>query len=220
MATVTAAPFIPPPDWTMADLLDRIGGVPPQRVRLLPAPGTATERDLLEAEARTGRICELIDGVLVEKVTGSYESAVAVALGFFLKDYLRRRRLGVVLGEAGMLRVFVGQVRAPDVSFISFKRLKARRLPRQPILPLGPDLAVEVLSKGNTRAEMARKLREYFAAGARLVWFIDPRSRTAKSYTAPDESQTIAETGSLSGGEVLPGFSLRLRDLFSEAEGG
>ncbi len=219
MATVSRRPSAPPLDGTIADLLKRLGGIPPKRVRLVPTPGTATEKDVIRAEARTGRICELIDGVLVEKTMGAYESAVAAAIIFFLKTYLQRRRLGVVLGEAGLLRILPRQVRIPDVAFLSWRGLGGRRLPREPILGAAPDLAVEVLSKGNTKAEMARKLRDYFAAGVRLVWFIDPRTRTARSYTAPDQCQSIGEEGSLSGGEVLPQFELTLRELFAEAEG-
>jgi Uma2 family endonuclease len=206
-------------DGTMAELLKRLGGVSPRRVRLVPMPGTATEKDVVQAERRTGRLCELVDGVLVEKVMGFYESAVAAAMIFFLKAYLRRRRLGMVSGADGLLRILPKQVRVPDVAFLSWERLGGRQLPRDPILGAAPDLAVEVLSRGNTKAEMARKLRDYFAAGVRLAWFIDPRTRTAKSYTAADQCQPIDEDGILAGGDVLPGFELSLHDLFAEAEG-
>jgi Uma2 family endonuclease len=188
-------------------------------VRLVPTPGTATEKDVIQAERRTGRLCELIDGTLVEKTMGFYESAVAAAMIFFLKAYLRRRRLGMVSGADGLLRILQKQVRIPDVAFLSWQRLGGLRIPRDPILGTAPDLAVEVLSKGNTKAEMVRKLRDYFAGGARLVWVIDPRTRTAKCYSGFDQCQSIDEDGSLSGGEVLPGFKLPLGDLFAEAEG-
>ncbi len=219
MATVSTDATAPPLDWTVADLLGQLGGVPPGRVRMVPTPGTATEEDLLAVHARTGRICELIDGVLVEKVMGWYESAVALALGYFLRDFLRGRRLGVVLGADGPLRILAGMVRVPDVSFLSFERLNVRQFREVPILPLAPDLAVEVLSEGNTPAEMDRKLREYFAAGSRLVWHIDPASRTALAYTAVNEAEAVAEDGDLEGGNVLPGFRLELGKLFAEAEG-
>jgi Uma2 family endonuclease len=219
MATFSPGPFAPPLDWTVADLLAQVGGVPPNRVRMAPTPGTATEKDVLETEARTGRICELIDGVLVEKTMGALESAVAMALGYFLKDHLRGRRLGVVLGADGPLRILPEQVRIHDVSFLSFQRLKSRRLPRQPIWAMAPDLAVEVLSEGNTPAEMDRKLHDCFTAGVRLVWYIDPRTRTAQAYTAPDRCEAIAEDGVLAGGDVLPDFVLPLGALFAEAEG-
>jgi Uma2 family endonuclease len=105
------------------------------------------------------------------------------------------------------------------VSFISWDRLPNRRVPRQPIPDLAPDLAVEVLSKGNTRGEMTRKLQEYFAHGVRLVWYVDPRTRTARVHSSPDESTLIQETDALEGETVLPGFSLPLDELFAAAEG-
>jgi Uma2 family endonuclease len=203
----------------MAGLLKRLGRVSPRRVRLVPTPGTAKEKDVIQAERRTGRLCELIDGTLVEKTMGVYESAVAGALIYFLKHYLRSHRLGVVLAPDGLLRILPRQVRIPDVAFLGWRRLGGRRIPRDPILSAAPDLAVEVLSRGNTKGEMTRKLRDYFAAGVGLVWYIDPRTRTAKSYSSPQQCQSIDEDGVLVGGNVLPGFELSLCDLFAEAEG-
>jgi Uma2 family endonuclease len=84
-------------------------------------------------------------------------------------------------------------------------------------LNAAPDLAVEVLSEGNTPAEMNRKLGEYFAGGVRLVWLIDPDTQTALAYTSPDKSNFIGADGALDGGDVLPGFGLPLRDLFAES---
>jgi Uma2 family endonuclease len=204
---------------TVAELLEQLGGIPPERVRMRPVPGTATERDAEEAESRTGRICELIDRVLVEKAMGSYESAVAIALSFFIKVFLQEHRLGVLLGPDGLLQIQPGQVRVPDLSFISWERLGSRRLSDHPILPVAPDLAVEVFSSGNTTAEMNRKLREYFASQVRLVWYIDPKTRTANSYTGVEQCDVIGEDGNLRGEPVLPGFELSLRRLFAEAEG-
>ena len=81
---------------------------------------------------------------------------------------------------------------------------------------MAPDLAIEVLSAGNTAAEMQRKLRDYFTAGVKLVWYIDPATRSAKSYTAEDKFIAVDESGSLSGGDVLPGFELPLGALFDK----
>ena len=90
------------------------------------------------------------------------------------------------------------------------------RFPDPPLLP--PDLAVEVLSPSNTKKEMERKRLEYFKAGTRLVWEIDPESRTATAYTDPEKHTLLHETESLNGGDVLPGFSLSLAELFSELD--
>ena len=82
-----------------------------------------------------------------------------------------------------------------------------------------PNLAVEILSKGNTKREMARKLREYFQAGVRLVWYIEPKTRSAQDCTSAQEWTEIGPDGSLLGGEVLPGFELPLAQLFARVEG-
>lgn len=83
---------------------------------------------------------------------------------------------------------------------------------------LAPTLAIEVLSPSNTEREMQRKLREYFAAGAELAWYINPKTQSATVYTGPEEGVVIGPDGVLSGGMVLPGFELSLRRLFSESE--
>lgn len=163
---------------TLADLLDHLGGIAPERVRLRPAPGTATEDDVLSVHDHEGRLCELVDGVLVEKAMGFRESLLAGALIEVLRGFVRRRNLGLVTAPDGMIRLATGLVRIPDVAFISWDRLPHRRVPTAPLPALAPDLAVEVLSAGNTPGEMARKCREYFAAGVRFVWLVDPETRT------------------------------------------
>jgi len=214
--TTTSAPTIPL-DWTFADLYEQLGGIPLSRILLHPPLGTATEQDVIEAERR-GHLCELIDGTLVEKAMGWHESRVAMALGHLLESFLDEHDLGIVTGADGTIRLMAGQVRIPDVAFFSWNRFPDRRLPEEPIPDLAPDLAIEVLSPGNTEAEMRRKLRDYYTAGARLVWYIEPRQRTARVYTAVDQETEIGEDQSLSGGDVLPGFELPLRDLFARAE--
>ena len=78
---------------------------------------------------------------------------------------------------------------------------------------------MEVLSEGNTDDEMDRKLKEYFKAGTQLVWHIDPETRTAKAFTAPTAWTDIDTDGSLTGGDVLPGFELPLAKLFARVDG-
>ncbi len=203
-----------PDDWTLADLLEQLGHIDPKRVRMTPLPGTATEKDVIQIERRENRLCELIDGVLVEKIMGFREGYLASKLGRIIGNFVDTHDLGIVVGADGTVRLMKGLVRIPDVSFVSWNQLPSRTVPDGPIPDLAPDLAVEVLSKGNTPGEMQRKLKEYFLAGVRLVWFIDPRTRTAEVFTSPDESTLVRERQSLEGGEVLPGFSLPLTQLF------
>ncbi len=117
-----------------------------------------------------------------------------------------------------MLRLSPGLVRIPDLSFVSRARLEHHRGARAPILPLAPDLAIEVLSEGNTAREMARKIREFFASGCRLVWLVDPSNRTVPVYTSPTEPVVLTEQQTLTGGEVLPGFRLPPRKLFGSLD--
>ena len=203
---------------TLADLLDRLGGIPPNRVRMRPAPGTATEADVLAANDHEDRLCELVDGVLVEKGMGFRESLLALAIGAILRGFIIPRNLGLVVGPDGMLKLMPGLVRIPDVSFLSWDRIPGGKVPSEAIPPISPDLAVEVLSESNTKREMARKRREYFASGTRLVWEVDPESRTVAIYDAPERFQTLSQTDTLDGGDLLPGFTLRLVDLFGELD--
>jgi Uma2 family endonuclease len=198
---------------TLADLRRRLGGIPLERIWFHPAPGTATEKDVIAAEARENRLCELVDGTLVEKAMGFEESRLAVELSHQIKSYLDQNDLGICVGADGMMRIAPGLVRIPDLSFISWDRLPGRESPREPIPDLAPDLAVEVLSEGNTKAEMARKVREYFDAGVLLVWLIDPRKRTARVFSTRERSVLVRANQSLDGGAVLPGFVLPLSDL-------
>ena len=202
---------------TLADLLERLGNVPLERVRVHPAPGTATEADVLARPAGQKHICELVDGVLVEKAMGYYESLLAALLIGFLRRYLEEHDLGIVLGEAGPLRLAPGLVRIPDVSFIAWERFPDRRLPAEPMPDLAPDLAVEILSPGNTGREMERKRAEYFAAGTRLVWIVSPGDRTVQVWTSPADVRLLGEDAILDASPVLPGFRLPIRDWFGAA---
>jgi Putative restriction endonuclease len=117
---------------TLADLLEQLGGIVPERVRFRPPPGTATEKDVLEVEAHEDRLCELVDGVLVEKAMGWRESLLASFLITILSNFVRPRNLGLVTDEAGMVRLASGLVRIPDVAFVSWDRLPNRRVPSDP----------------------------------------------------------------------------------------
>ena len=203
---------------TLADLLHRLGDIPAERIRLRPAPGTATVKDVLTVQTKAGRLCELVDGTLVEKAMGLQESLLAVYVAHLLIDFVRPRKLGIIAGADGTLKIAAGLVRIPDVSFISWERIPGRKVPKEPIPKLAPNLAVEVLSKSNTPAEMKRKRREYFKAGAELMWIVDPEARTVKVCTSARHSKVLTESQILDGGAVLPGFKLRLRDLFAELD--
>jgi Uma2 family endonuclease len=203
---------------TAADLIRHLGDIPAERIWLNPRPGTATEEDVIAIHDKENRLCELVDGVLVEKTMGLYESRLAVVLSTLLDNYTFAQDLGVVSGADGTLKIMPGLVRIPDVSFVSWSRLPDRKLPAEPIPHLIPELAVEVISAGNTRREMEHKLHEYFAAGVRQVWLVYGKKREFRVYTSEKRSRVYGEDDTVPGGKVLPGFSLSVKGFFNRAE--
>jgi Uma2 family endonuclease len=149
---------------------------------------------------------------------GFEEARLAVQLGHLILSYLDENDLGVCVGADGMMRIAPGLVRIPDVSFVSWDRLPDHESPQEPIPNLAPDLAVEVLSEGNTKAEMTRKVREYFEAGVVLVWLIDPKKRTARVFSTIGKSVLVQANESLDGGDVLPGFVVKLSHLLDRGK--
>jgi Uma2 family endonuclease len=91
-------------------------------------------------------------------------------------------------------------------------------VPKDAIYRIAPDLAVEVLSKSNTLAEMSRKRSEYFQAGTRLVWEFDADAKTVDVYTQPEQKITLQANQTLSGDPVLPGLTISLTDLFAQLD--
>ena len=204
----------PPPGFSSpAEWLHSLGDVPIERVIFQPLPGMATEADLLRFAERDKRLCELIDATLVEKPVGFWHSLIGTKLIGRLALHADSTGAGVVFGANAPLRMpSCGRIRLPDGAFISAGR--APRLP-DPIPTVAPDIAVEVLSATNTKAEMAQKLREYFESGTRLAWFIDQDTRTVAVYYRPGEPVCVlAETDTLDGDQVLPGFSMPVAELF------
>jgi Uma2 family endonuclease len=148
---------------------------------------------------------------------GFYESHIASILSHLLYGYLDSHPIGILTGEDGPYFLLPNNVRKPDVAFLSFARMPGGKLPREAASSIAPDLAIEILSPSNTTAEMELKLGQYFAAGVRLVWYIEPELRTARIFTAVDQWEDIGQDGVLIGGEVLPGFELALATLFEKA---
>ena len=201
---------------TVAELLENLG-VPACRVRLHPPLGHATEHDAAESKNLHGAICELVDGTLVEKPMGFYESHLGHILAFFIESYLTHHRLGFVVGESGASRTIPGRVRMPDVGFYSWNHFPGRALPAGGVLDVPADLVVEILSPSNTRTEMEQKRQEYFASGTRLYWEVLPETRQVKVFTDANTHTLLGESDSLVGEPVLPGFVLSIQEWFSRA---
>lgn len=211
---ILAAP--PQVVWDAVQLAERFGPIPLNRICTDPLPGLGTEDDVIRFCEHEDRLFELVEGVLVEKSIGTCESMLAVEIAAQLRNYVKPRKLGTVLDEGGLLRLAPGLVRIPDTAFLSIERFPRGRFPAGAIASLAPDIAVEVLSQSNTRKEMSAKLHDYFAAGAGLVWYVDPERRTVQVFTSEADSRVLTERDALDGGDVLPGFELNLHELFSE----
>jgi Uma2 family endonuclease len=214
MATISAPKKPPRKVWTIADLYRRFGAIPFERLRHDPPPGCGTVDDVNWLNDHEDRLYELVDGILVGKTVGLEESLIAMKIGNLLSNFVGPRELGLVAGEGGTIQLDINLVRIPDVSFFSWEHIPGGELPDEPIPLLVPDLAVEVISRSNTPKEMNAKLQEYFEKGVRLVWFVRPRSRVVDVYTAPDRFTRLTASMRLDGGDVLPGFSVQVGELF------
>ena len=158
---------------------------------------------------------ELVRGVpRVCEPPGGVHGMVAGRIIARLGGHVERLGLGTVLVEAGyVLQRGPDTVRGPDVSFVSISRLPPDQIPEQ-FIPGAPDLAVEILSPSSRWSEVEEKIADYFAAGARLVWVVDPGERRV-IVRYPDRPPRVVATGeSLDGEDVVPGFALPLVELF------
>ncbi|QDT39526.1 Uma2 family endonuclease [Stratiformator vulcanicus] len=216
MATATATTLERPP--TIADLVEELGGIPADRILLLPSPGTAGDNELLAVEGRDA-LYELVDHVIVKKgAMAVVESRLAAVLLAILEQFLEIHRSGIVFGPDLDLRMSGGNVRKPDVSLALKGRFPDGRLPMKAIGEFGLDLAVEILSRSNTPAEMHKKRVEYFNSGCQLVWELNPRTRVCRVYSSADDYTELTEEDSLNGGDILPGFELSIKEWFRRAE--
>jgi Uma2 family endonuclease len=183
-------------------------------------PAEAVVEKLVTAEelAALGDVgpCELVQGRIVHMTpVGDEHSKVQITLGAYLWQHVRQHRLGSVHGgEAGIvLSRDPDTVRGADIAFVSRERVKPLT---GKFLTTVPDLVVEIVSPGDTRAEIAIKLHEYFVAGVRLVWVVEPNTRTVYAYRSLTDVRGFGLGDSLPGDDVLPGFALPVADIFAE----
>lgn len=157
---------------------------------------------------------ELDEGVLVREPRPARPHGTAVILmGMHLAQYALVHG-GVVTTETGyVLARDPDTLRGPDVAYTR-QDPALYGAPRDGFMSGAPDLAVEVLSPSNRWSEVRRKIEQYFASGARLVWIVDPEAREVTVHPSADRSRTIGPDGVLDGGDVLPGFRLPVTELF------
>lgn len=162
--------------------------------------------------------CELIEGRVVPLSPGGTEHSLITANAFRTLDaFVRQAHLGWVLtGEVGFYtRRDPDTVRGADVVYISTDRFE-RRTRELTFLDVAPELVVEVLSRDDTVMDLTAKLREYFAAGVKLAWVVDPRAHRVYAYRSLVEVRELTETDTLSGDDILPGFAAPVSALFGE----
>ena len=159
---------------------------------------------------------ELVAGELVRMTpSGAEHGAVTACLSHVLTEYVLRHGGGTCCGAGTgfILRRAPDVVRAPDAAFVSRERIPQTGVPTS-FWPFAPDLAVEVPSRSDRIADIEMKIAEYFSAGTRLAWVVDPATRTVRVYRSPRDVQVIGEDGELNGGDVLPAFRCAVRRLF------
>jgi Uma2 family endonuclease len=161
------------------------------------------------------RLFELIDGEIVEKMPTERHGIAVRNFLFALHGFVKPRGLGRVVAEV-RYRVPDDEhnARVPDVSFTS----KDRLLPvvEEGAVPLIPDLCVEVQSPNDSPRTMRDKAAYYLANGARLVWLVYPKKRMVEVLYPNGEFDIFSEGETLSGGEVVPGFTMAVQDVFEE----
>ncbi len=205
---------------TLADHLVVLGGISADRILLVPPLGQATLADLVAVnETGCGSLYELVDGTLVEKAMSYESSVVAVAIAFLLNSFVSKHHLGLISGADGFFKLS-STTRGPDVAFVAKDRFPGGVFSTQLYPPIAPNLVVEVLGPGNTKAEMARKRLEYFNAGVALVWMVDCTHRSVAAYTSPAEVRVFGEQEVIDAGDVLPGFSARVAEFFVDLDFG
>jgi Uma2 family endonuclease len=175
-----------------------------------------TADELLALPTGMGKRYELVAGELrTMSPSGWRHGQITANVSELLGTFIRKQNLGRWFGaETGfLLRRAPDTVRAPDFAFIANEHLP-KSAPVEAFWPGAPDLAVEVLSPGDTAGEVAEKIEEWLAAGCAAVWVVDPKLQMVTIYRSLTEVQIKAAGETLVGDPVVPGFSCTVDELF------
>ena len=159
---------------------------------------------------------EIYRGELIRvSPSGGRHGELTINIGYKLKEFVKARKLGIVCGaETGfILSRNPDTVRAPDVSFVSSARIPKEGVPDN-FWPFAPDLAVEVVSPGDSTQDVEAKVKDYLDSGVKLIWIFYPKTKSVTVYTQRSV-QKLNENATLGGGEVLSGFSCKVAELFA-----
>lgn len=165
-----------------------------------------------------GHHYEVVNGELIDVGnSGALHGYVCSTLMILLGGYIRIHKLGAMFDSSTAFKMKNGNKRSPDISFFAKERLQGLTELPSGFLEGAPDLAVEVLSPGNTVEEIDEKIAEYFENGARLVWVISPTQHYILVYRSAQEPDRLLKSAdSLDGEDVIPGFTLPVADLFQK----
>jgi Uma2 family endonuclease len=160
---------------------------------------------------------ELVQGELRQmNPAGNVHGRVTMSFAWRLAQYVDENRLGTVYAaETGFrLSTDPDTVRAPDVAFVSQARVESVG-EIEGFWPVAPDLAVEVVSPGDSYTDVEEKVFAWLEAGTKMVVVINPRQRSATVYKSPSDITALAEADVLAGGDIVPGFELAVREIFA-----
>ncbi len=177
--------------------------------------GLMTAEQLLSEQPPHKRT-ELVHGrMIVREPAGYRHGRVAADLSYVIQQHVKANDLGVVYAaETGfVLARDPDTVRAPDVAFISVKRLPEPE--PSGYAELAPDLVIEVLSPEDRPGEVLAKIGDWLAAGSRLVWVVDPKRRETLVYRADGSAVILGDDGVLDGEDVIPGFACPLQEILA-----
>jgi Uma2 family endonuclease len=170
------------------------------------------------ALADDGHHYEVVNGELIDMGnSGALHGYVCSTLMILLGGYIRIHKLGAMFDSSTAFKMKNGNKRSPDIAFFAKERLQGMTELPSGFLEGAPDLAVEVLSPGNTVEEIDEKIAEYFENGARLVWVVSPTQHYILVYrSAQGPDRLLKSIDSLDGEDVVPGFTLPVADLFQK----
>jgi Uma2 family endonuclease len=174
-----------------------------------------TEEELLALE-HPGHKCELVNGEIVISPVHPLHDIVCMTIARFLGMYVSKKRSGYVLGSNAGFYMTNGNLRCPDVSFLSKERAKTSPAFPREFFPGSPELVVEVLSPNDTFESLHEKLVEYFDSGCQLAWVVNPQDQTVHVYYSPRPSQLLHENDRIDGAQVLPGFTMSVAEIFED----
>jgi len=190
---------------------------------MIATAAPATNKVWTEAELQAlpddGFTHELVNGELVMSPKNDFfHGDICIRLATALSNFVTERRLGAVLDSSTGFWMKNLNCRAPDISYVSRTRLKELGFKRttRSFLPGAPDLAVEILSPNNTRAEIDERLKDFFASGTQIAWIINPDQACVEVCHSPTQRKLLGTGADFDGEHLLPGFRYPIAELFKE----